>query len=58
MSFRIYNNIPKTIITPQIKTLSLPFNIPANDSKEVIGIIPKYMCILAYKIILHDIISE
>jgi len=50
MSFRIYNNIPKTIITPQIKTLSIPFTIP--DEDEEIGIVPVNICILAAKITL------
>jgi len=58
MSFRIYNNIPKTIITPQIKTLSLPFTIPNNQEEVIIGIIPKYIYILAFKIILHDKITS
>ena len=37
MSFRIYNNIPKTNITPQIKTLSIPIDIQQNDQTIAIG---------------------
>ena len=48
MSFRIYNNIPKTIITPQIKTLSIPFDTTQTDEPVhmLVGTIPKniYIC--------------
>ena len=37
MSFRIYNNIPKTIITPQIKTLSIPIDIQQTNNIIEIG---------------------
>lgn len=52
MSFRIYNNIPKTIITPQIKTLSIPFTITDGTDEQEIGEVPVNICILAAKITL------
>ena len=53
MSFRIYNNIPKTIITPQIKTLSIPINIPDSVTPVAIGAsVPQNIYILAFKVTL------
>ena len=51
MSFRIYNNIPKTIITPQIKTLSIPIDIQqTNNIIEIGASVPQKIYILACKV--------
>jgi hypothetical protein len=48
-SFRINNNIPKTIVTPQIKTLNIPFItkiLNPNPVSTLIGTIPYNISIL------------
>jgi hypothetical protein len=50
-SFRIYDNIPKTIVTPQIKTVNIPFTtvttgVDPQPFKTLFGTIPSNVSIL------------
>jgi hypothetical protein len=56
-SFRIYDNIPKTIVTPQIKTINIPFTteVTGNQPKPVkFGTIPLNISILGMTAIINE----
>jgi len=57
-SFRINNNIPKTIVTPEIKTLNIPFITKVDDATDppyaYIGQIPSNISILGCTAIIKE----